>query len=107
MKAQVIPPNEPVVPARSDTRWYQVPLLWMCLALFLLMLAGCIHLIVISQQFDDSPVSGEPAAVPGTFFRMPLTHQQDLTDKPLSRASESNAPRYSDISEQADVPESN
>lgn len=73
MKARVAQPNSPKVPARSDTRWHQVPLLWICLALFLLMMMGCVHLIVISLQFDDVHSASEQPVGNGAYFRMPLT----------------------------------
>lgn len=78
------PLNSPEIPARSETRWYQVPLLWMCLALFVLMLVGCIHLIVISMQFDNAVnTSGNAEKVTqGAFFRMPLTRQGASDENP-------------------------
>jgi hypothetical protein len=73
-------PNNPVIPARSDTRWYQVPLLWLCLVMFVMMLMGCIHLIVISLQFDDAHGVSEQEASTGAFFRMPLS-KENAVDK--------------------------
>ncbi|MDF1779700.1 MAG: hypothetical protein P1U67_00240 [Alcanivoracaceae bacterium] len=69
------------------TRWYQVPLLWMCIGLFLLILAGCVHLIVVSLEIDNAyPANTKPN---GTLvFGIPLT--RDDTSTNASQNSESS-----------------
>lgn len=90
-------PNNNVMPVRSDTRWYQVPLLWLCLVMFVMMLMGCIHLIVISLQFDDTHGASEQQASTGAFFRMPLSKENasdknsgEQLDRPASNTTERN-----------------
>lgn len=67
MKPRAMPSN-----TEDLTRWYQVPLLWMSIGLFLLILAGCGHLILVSLEIDKAhPANTKPA---GTLvFGIPLT----------------------------------
>lgn len=38
----------------KPVRWYQVPVLWLCIAIFILTLAACAHLIMVSLEADES-----------------------------------------------------
>lgn len=113
MKARVSQPNNPAAPAQPETRWHQVPLLWMCLALFVLMMMGCVHLIVISLQFDDAYGVSEQQASNGAFFRMPLTKESTVEASaeqelaPLTSAQPSGAPSSREVTERVNASDSN
>lgn len=38
----------------NPVRWYQVPVLWLCIAIFLLTLAACAHLIMLSLEANKN-----------------------------------------------------
>ena len=45
--------------ATKATAWYQVPVLWLCLLIFLLTLLACAHLIMVSLEADKE--AADPA----------------------------------------------
>lgn len=61
-------------PARRNNRtvptpWYRVPLLWFAIALFIAMLAACVHLILISSDGGHTP---SPDSASQSFRGVPL-----------------------------------
>lgn len=60
-------------------RWYRVPFVWFAIALFLAILAACVHLIVISIEADDpSVLEREHERV----FRVPAAAETSEPQKP-------------------------
>lgn len=60
----------------SDEGWYRQPIAWLGIAILVVTLAGCIHLIVFALANEDPPlvmVDKEPS------FRIPATRQSDQT----------------------------
>ena len=45
--------------------WHRQPVVWLGLAMFLGSLAGCVWMIVVAAQYDDTPVATRSPAVFG------------------------------------------
>lgn len=58
---------------RSEVRWYRLPLIWLCAAIFLASIAGCITMVVLASRYPDEPlpVSGD------RLLKMPANHTRD------------------------------
>lgn len=56
----------------SDQRWYRQPIAWLGVAIFIVSMAGCIHLILFALAHEDPPlvVADKEAS-----FRIPATRQ--------------------------------
>ncbi len=57
-------------PSRTDRRgpghaWHRQPVVWVGMAMFLGSLAGCVWMIVVAAQYDDTPVATQSPAVFG------------------------------------------
>lgn len=51
--------------ARRGEAWYQQPVLWLGVAVFTALLAGCVWIIVVSSRHADIPLEGTPHGVLG------------------------------------------
>jgi hypothetical protein len=58
-------------PSHADRRrgpghaWHRQPVVWLGLAMFLGSLAGCVWMIVVAAQYQDTPVAAQSPAVFG------------------------------------------
>lgn len=57
----------------AEVKWYRLPLLWLCAAIFFASLAGCITMVVLASRYSDEPlpVGGE------RLLKMPASHARD------------------------------
>lgn len=42
---------------KQALKWYQIPVLWLALLIFIAMLIACIHMIVISSELEAKKIT--------------------------------------------------
>ncbi|HET9032064.1 MAG TPA: hypothetical protein VFN25_04065 [Dokdonella sp.] len=67
----------------NDQRWYQQPIAWLGIAIFVASMAGCIHLIVLASTHQDPALPNTDSDIS---FRIPATRESP--DPPLAPANE-------------------
>ena len=63
----------------NDHRWYRQPIAWLGVAIFVVTLAGCIHLILFALAHEDPPLVVADKEVS---FRIPATRKPVQTPDP-------------------------
>lgn len=51
--------------AHAPTAWYRVPVVWLGILIFVVSMAGCVWIIVVSTHYRDQPVAAPAHAVLG------------------------------------------
>lgn len=54
-----LPRNVGIATRRTNTpaKWYQLPLVWLAIAMFLASLAGCIGMVIAAGKYSDETLS--------------------------------------------------
>ena len=62
-----------------DSHWYEQPVLWLGIAVFLASIAGCVWLIVVSVRYADTPLTTAPSV-----FGVPASAHRTTQPAPAS-----------------------
>lgn len=70
--------NKPTDPTASGNHWYQQPIAWLGIAVFLGLLGGCIWTVTISLRYTDVHTHGDSA----TLLGLPVPASNGSTGQP-------------------------
>ncbi len=66
----------------NGNHWYQQPIAWLGIVIFVASLAGCVHLIVLAATHEDPPI---PTADKDISFRIPATRDPPEAPTPVKK----------------------